>query len=529
MKHLPSYVMQSAMLFSLSIIVNFVPFSVFAQNADSIVSSQSGSATGRGDDTNAYPSADAPAQMPTAIGFGNTPGSSGGSVDPSDPNAPKGISKTGYDPKQLTDGANGTTDLVSKLGQAGIPVDGVSKDVNSYVSNQPKCVTRSNSANMFCIENSNPDIAKALPIIQGAMSALNLGVTNACSKFAKALNLANDALLAYQLQCGAWKAMCQSSCDSAISGLQNLQKDMKSSVAAADKSLDTKIAAAQAADDAAQVTQLTNLKSGIHADADNAGTFIKQELSKNDGQAVEKKVTVCNNYTQELAAAVTGSVGVIKSFMSANNCASATSVALATPTPVDCSIAANQTTVQQCICQIHPYIAGCPGNLAGTAGSTSNGAVMRASAMSPSGTSATSPAALAGAPTSGIDGGQAANNNGLDGGAGANNGAGNPVGLDGGGSGVGGSGAGGPVAKNGSKVNPNILAGESGGGGGGGWGGGSGSSDSLRQYLPGGKRDPAQAAGVQKVSKEVTSQGGKTNWEKVTDRYRDNKPSLLGY
>ena len=79
-------------------------------------------------------------------------------------------------------------------------------------------------------------------------------------------------------------------------------------------------------------------------------------------------------------------------------------------------------------------------------------------------------------------------------------------------------------------MNANILGGEaggSGGGGGGGWNGGDG-DPALRKYLPGGERDPSSMAGKAMI-KEVTSQGGKSNWEKVRERYRDNKPTLLGY
>ena len=164
--------------------------------------------------------------------------------------------------------------------------------------------------------------------------------------------------------------------------------------------------------------------------------------------------------------------------------------------------------------------------MAGIVGSTSNGGVLHPSSALGA-TAATSAPGLAGPGTPTIGGG--ANNAAGSGASNIGGGAGNPVGMDGGSGAAGGSTGG--AGKAVSKVNTNILSGEGGGGGGGGgsFGGGSGSSrDALRQYLPGGKRDPAQIA-AQAVSKEVTSQGGKSNWEKITDRYRDNKPSLLGY
>ncbi|MEN0059187.1 MAG: hypothetical protein AAGB31_10170, partial [Bdellovibrio sp.] len=61
------------------------------------------------------------------------------------------------------------------------------------------------------------------------------------------------------------------------------------------------------------------------------------------------------------------------------------------------------------------------------------------------------------------------------------------------------------------------------------FGSGRGDSENYKEYMPGGSKDPNRGMlGEQAWKKEVTGQAGKSNWEKVKDRYQDNKSSLLG-
>jgi hypothetical protein len=84
-----------------------------------------------------------------------------------------------------------------------------------------------------------------------------------------------------------------------------------------------------------------------------------------------------------------------------------------------------------------------------------------------------------------------------------------------------------------SKLNTNILSGYDGGGGGGGSRGGGGSSSNkdsqYNAYLPGGAKDPSRGIASKTFANgEITGSGSKSNWEKVHERYTDNKPTLLG-
>ncbi|MEZ0392474.1 MAG: hypothetical protein ACAH59_09675, partial [Pseudobdellovibrionaceae bacterium] len=80
-------------------------------------------------------------------------------------------------------------------------------------------------------------------------------------------------------------------------------------------------------------------------------------------------------------------------------------------------------------------------------------------------------------------------------------------------------------------LNPNILSGFDGGGGGGGSrGGGGGRPDSpYGAYMPGGSKDPSRNIASKTFGNgQVTGAGSKSNWEKVRERYVDNKPTLMG-
>jgi hypothetical protein len=106
---------------------------------------------------------------------------------------------------------------------------------------------------------------------------------------------------------------------------------------------------------------------------------------------------------------------------------------------------------------------------------------------------------------------------------------------DGGGGGAGGgAGSGNNGAQDGAgvakRLNTNILGGGFGGGGGGGGGSagpGYGEVDpKLKDYMPGAKNDPNRTIASQ-LAKEVTPEAGRSNWEKVKLRYRDNYSSLI--
>ena len=401
-------------------------------------------------------------------------------------------------------------------------VGNIKRDVKKYKENQGTCDSREDTANKFCMESRNPEIKKYIMIAQVLTGALS-GMADACSKFGQVMDAGNKMLTAYQIACSSWRGVCMSACGSAVSALKSIKKQktelVKNAVTLANSVVPTD----------PTFSSCKQLASTYAKSVEDNMTPINDELKIEDGEeayrAVAKKEETCKNYAKELATAGVGMLSMVKSFGTANNCEKQTTN-VASQTPVDCTIPENKQNNMTCICQDAPRTPGCNTGL--DTPTVAKGAdSLRAASSSdytPENTTATK---LDGIDNSGEM--ELASKNGESGSSlpGAPSG-GSGAGLDGGG-GMGG-GAGGAEAKKASGLNTNILGGEGGGGGGGSWGGyGGGGDPSLRQYLPGGAKDPTIGMAGAALSKEVTSQGGKSNWEKVKERYRDNKPSLLGY
>jgi hypothetical protein len=398
----------------------------------------------------------------------------------------------------------------------------IAKNINEFQKNTEDCKDREDKANTFCMESRNPDVKEYLGVAQLLMGTAT-GMAKACSQFAKVMDAGNKTLTAYQSLCGMWRGHCTSACGKATNNVKSIKKAVES--------IQKKTLSVAGELDKAPGSGGLNT---VNANEYNAGVdkivkeFLDRELQV-DGEnfkPVAKKLATCENYKYQMAASAVGMVGLVKSFGEANKCDENTS-AIATNTEVDCTLAANKQNNMTCICKDAPRTPGCPGGLDNATTAKSAGSLRSAS------TSDYVPTKASG--NAGVDGGNGEANlaSKTEGGSGALPGApvgGGAAGIDGGSGG--GSGTGSSGGSRATGLNANILGSEGGGGGGGGrWGGGGseGNSNGLRQYLPGGVKDPTALAGQAAATKEVTSQGGKSNWEKVRERYRDNKPSLLGY
>lgn len=410
--------------------------------------------------------------------------------------------------------------------------EALKKNTNDYAENQEACKSREDKANYFCMESRNPDVKKYLIISQVLMAGVS-GMADACGKFGQVMDAGNKALTAYQALCSSWRGMCLSSCGGAVQNIQDAQKNLDILVKKATAYANNKIATLRAANPGdPKIPGYESVIKNYQTQKEKLEPSLQKELEKKgDYMSVADKKTTCDGYAKELASSALGMLSMAKSFGQANNCNKNTTNApnpvAAGATPVDCTIATNKQNNMTCICQDSPRTPGCNTGL-DSALSAKNADSMRSAGVSdyvPGKSSA----------KAGVDGGSGETTlaSKLDGGGGGSlPGApsGGSAGIDGGNGGGGGPPGSQGAAKS-SGLNTNILAGEGGGGGGGGWGGygSDGEGKSLRQYLPGGAKDPTALAGQSVVNKEVTSQGGKSNWEKVRERYRDNKPKLLGY
>ena len=390
-----------------------------------------------------------------------------------------------------------------------------------YMTDKPTCVSRHSSAASACLEHLSPQILTGVTTLNSILSTVgSAAVNDSCSTFAKAMDLAKVAMTGYTAACGTMKAGCGLSCVSARSALTTIQKSVASNP--------TPYVCAGVG----ETRMMCNAAAQQYVAGLNAlNAAVTEELNAAEKKSMAGKASLCTEkYAQLITSGLSGIMSLVNSAKQGNKCDKQTA---ATETDACKIIATANTeaclckveTSQACICLRNPRLPGCASGLAeANQSSNNNYAGLGANDKTNAATNAGSD--LTGLDGSGLGIQQAERNPTSAGGAPPPTGGGS--GIGGGGGGSGGGSDGGPGAKKG--LNANILGGASGGGGGG-WGGGGGGASAAnskyRSYLPGGANDPNKGMAGQAWMKEVTGQGGKSNFEKVKDRYRDNKNSLL--
>ncbi|MFS4459057.1 hypothetical protein [Bdellovibrio sp. HCB2-146] len=390
-----------------------------------------------------------------------------------------------------------------------------------YASNWQNCIDKQASAATWCLETNNSDLQNALSSINMLASTSGLAsVTDSCSTMGKIMNIGSAALTAYSAQCGLWRSACALSCVAARGGLETMKKLVPVSKCADSPMPPTTV----------RYNSCNGILNTGSAKQDLLAR-IDKELNLNLQTSIAKKTERCTTqYVALLGSAALGLANLKKAAGDSKSCEEDSDAGTQTASLTEkCADAAN-ANLPECICLANPRTAGCSNGLS-SVGEANAG---QGQAVSPTIASGGDPGGvnLPGGDSASTMGENLASSSGDSGG-----GIGAPVG--GGGSGLGGStgGGGGGVGEKGgggkAGLNTDILSGTGGGGGGGygGYGGSeeSGSGSGYRNYLPGGSKDPARGlAGQALTPKDVTGQAGKSNWEKVRDRYIDNKSTLLG-
>ena len=385
-----------------------------------------------------------------------------------------------------------------------------------YKSNRNGCLNGQMRAATICLEGWSPNLAETSAQINMGLTAMGAQQSSnqSCGKMADLMKLAQTGLTAYSGACGVAKAGCGLSCVRARGGLESMAKAIEA---------ETSSASCAGAPDAAACAQADTAYKQLLS---QAAAAVQNELAIADKKSIAGKAGACNSkYAALAASALAGTAGILGVLKQGNDCEQKT--AAVDDIATKCALEEN-ASLPDCICLKNPRSAGCSNayeklgeerglGVAGTGQTDRTNSVTKASAgmgdMPSTGIeqaerSPSKPGSLPGAPQGGGPG----------------------ISGSTGGGGRGGGQAGGP--QGGSGLSTDVLSGSGGGGGGGGsWGRGVSSTDSsgYRAYLPGGKQDPSRAmAGQQAWTREVTGQGGKSNFDKVKDRYRDNKNSLLG-
>ncbi|AHI07249.1 hypothetical protein BDW_13745 [Bdellovibrio bacteriovorus W] len=382
------------------------------------------------------------------------------------------------------------------------------------------CTDRHKWAENSCLEFLSEHMIDGTAKVNSIMTLLNVsGVNDACNTMQRAMDVAQAAMTSYTIVCGTMKVGCGTSCVAARKTLEQIKEFSNKA--------NSDVSCKDPTDTICTGAILPRFKADLNALA----AEYSKDLSESNPLSMVGKEKLCKEkYSQLLTSGLAGLASVLKSMATAKQCEedSRGQVAAADATAVKCADPANEQ-LPECICLKKPNTPGCENGptIRDTNSSNGNIAAMGGlgdiAASSGSGSGPDFGGGGIGESMPGVEARDPAS-------AGVGGGGGGSAGLGGGGGGSG-SGPGGEAGEGKSKLNTNILGG-AGGGGGGGWGSGysSGSgSDKYRAYLPGGDKDPNRGVAGQEAAwnKEVTGHGGKSNWDKIKDRYRDNRNTLL--
>lgn len=419
--------------------------------------------------------------------------------------------------------------------------------LKAYEDSWENCHSRAATANTMCLESCSPHIQTGATAINGlAAAGRGVGGTSAqCGSAAAIFDIVQGALSAFQGACGAAKAHCHGSCDTGLKALATLKTKLaeydraltpviaqlptycaegQPTTKPLDAQFNNVVSLAQNWTCAGKEIIGQNMTTGKSA-AERAKLAIEKELQASTNTSIAAREKVCAGYTTQLLTAGGSIASMLALRKQAKDCETQTA---AVPNE-SCDIEENKSKTK-CICEANPRTVGCPNSLDKSNMISGTPQIDGISAISPTtagtggnvggdGSAQTSGAERFG---SGVDG--------ASGGLGGGGGIGAPAG-GGGGSGSSGNTAAAAAAYQ-RRMSANVLSTDSGGGGGG-WGSGSsgsnGNASGLRRYLPGGSRDPAAAAGAaaNDISNQITGAAGRSNFEKVSERYQDNRSTLI--
>lgn len=387
---------------------------------------------------------------------------------------------------------------------------------NDYISKAKKCAADGKAATTECTEQCSPKIKEmANNTNQKGQEQAAAGdrTSDAARVEIQKVNNEIGGYKAFQAACAPPKASCSTGCKEAYQKLQEVQGKVSAvNCETYNPSQPAMYSQCNAAKGAANSKVASLLQAEGNASDPDA---VVGKQAKCDGE-LSKNQANAGNMLGELMKALAAALQNMK--QSGDSTGSTETPATASTT--DCSLEANKYT-ETCKCQLpwgNPRAAGCPG--ANTAPSTVSG--LGGDSSSEPGTKNTDSSVSTPAPSTPVMGPI----------AGSDGGVATPAGYAGGGYGGGGAGS---KGSDGNSKNAeakkagtaSVYSGDGGGGGGGGGYGGYGDSSSkskagtptsFSRKVAG--ASPAEAAAV-------TGAGGRTNWQKIAERYRDNTPTLL--
>jgi hypothetical protein len=387
------------------------------------------------------------------------------------------------------------------------------KELQVYGSEYMPCVQRAYDANMMCLENCSKDVANMVAGANVLMGSLRgSGIVDACSKMNKVMNVVQGGLTAFSANCSIRRALCDNSCTATEKSITSMNKMLQSMngiglVGLKSPQCGTPGTPSDRREVAYQaLTEMLN----------KVWVTLQKEASKEEPNSIAEKNAKCGSYAATALAAGAAIIGAVAAAKNAASCNQDTNGVGSVDTRAMCAKSENKNQ-PTCICQANPRSPGC--SLATSYNASGSGGGF----ASPSTNKSTSQTPLSNLNSDLNANAATASKNGdaSSGLAGAPSGGGGGFGGSGGGSG-GDNKANPDTVK---KINTSIFGGGDGGGGGGYGSGGSGADKSVDPVIAGKIKAQRELASLRS---QVSSQGGKSNWEKVQERYTQEKPKLIG-
>ena len=395
------------------------------------------------------------------------------------------------------------------------------------------CSSKFSASASVCNTETSPSLISSLSQIQGLMGVAQ-GITNSCNTFSKAMNIAKMGMAAYTTTCGILQKTCDLSCSRSSAELTKFQ---------------SAVAAVQAKLSACAAEVMNPMVSLCSQDLiflqGNIDPLIKKELAPT-GSTLVAKASVCKVDIATLLGMSIINLGTLAQSQAMSEQCKKDTAATTTPAKVDCTKDENKekteckvasTTVDCglsanadkpiCICKANPRIQGCSGvdttlatnsklSSGGSGGSSLNGTSGGLTTAANTNNGSQFPSDLAknnkndGSGTGGLGAGGGASSAGLSGSSGGS------------------AGNGDKLENNATTAKADILGGDSGGGGGGGFRFPYSSSSAQKSQL----RNLAQINAGKKMAgqdwkSQVTSNAGKSNFDKIKVRYNENKATFL--
>lgn len=424
----------------------------------------------------------------------------------------------------------------------------IKTSIDTYFKTKKKlCTTAAETAGFLCVEGTSPG-AKAVKVLMD-VGAPVLGVISsaqkACSSTAALTSMASTALTVAKGVCVTAKATCDMSCSSTLTLLASINTQLQAFQAG----LPLEASATWVEFECAGMAALSPPCKSVEAAQASVPprvtavfTSLKTESTPTPGTATNIAAK-CTGYSKDIVLMAVNIASLLAAKSSADKCSdSLKSSTAANTTPLQyCETPAN-TNTQYCICLKDNTKIGCPGYVATalntdtTAAVAETGVDVKSTGTANQFASGSKPvvptSALGG--TNGLGSTAAEKASNKDAAAAAVN-AGLTTGSSGGDSGSGGSGVAPGADLGGSAKDAKAGAdkkwsfGSFSGGGGGGYGGGDSSGNGAGGSKLGQKDMDAikRQIASEQLRAEVSEASGKSNWEKVRERYLMNSTSLL--